>query len=294
MAAIIIGVMLFFLFRFFTKSIINDNDKIQSFEIRISVTLIIGFIALFVLTAIINDPSKAGFIAFMISLGVYFGFRNNKKVTNPDIPIKNQVENPTNIDSHKESSKAVEYDNQMLINEKLNESTITTTIDDIAKIAKPTKISFLQKINIFKTLSRKDNVIIGILIIFSIVLAIMYLNKDYWMTIFVSKQKNEEVSKEREFKRTNYNAKIKFENNRLYFNIEIFNKSFYSRRYETNIDIIFVDVNGYSLEKVRIKANDLIDNSNTYYYKDNLQSKPEIFLKIHNVEITFTENRLNH
>ncbi len=283
--AIIIGVMLFFLFRYYTMSFLENNDKKHSFGIRISVTIVFGFVSLLVLTATIADPSKAGFIAFMISLGVYLGFKKKTK----DAKLVNldqcQNDNPLVIEIQQVPVIDDGFENQLSANKH---STNTSEVDNAAE-----KISFLQKINIFRTLSGKDIIIIVALFVFSIVLVAVYFNRDYITTLFDIERINEEVLADREFKRTNYFAKIKYEDNRMYYNIEIYNKHFGFRANETNVDVIFVDVSGYSLEKIRIKASDLIKNDRTYYYKDNLQIKPEIFLKIHNIEITYTENQIN-
>lgn len=294
--AIIIGVMLFFLVRFFTRSVLENNDKRHSPGIRISATLISGFISLLVLIAATVEPSKAGFISFMISLGVYLGFIVKSKDTKEDNLDTKQIEGPWTIEVNKKAKRVDEINNQFTPDTSLiisNKPLSPIETDNTAELNIPARIPFLQKINIFKSLSSKDFIIITTLIIFLFLFATIYLNRVYITSFFDKEKVNEELSKDRTFKKDNYIAKIKFENNRLYFNIEIYNKSFYRRSSETNIDIIFVDFNGFSLEKVGIKASEMIRNDNTYYYKDNLPTKPEIFLKIHNIEVTFTENRSN-
>lgn len=286
--------MLFFLFRFFTKSVLGYNDNEHSSGLRLVVTFIIGFISLLVLTAITDDASKAGFISFMISLGVYLGFKDNIKVSRVDNLDKSKIENQP-IVTQQESAKVDELESQLLIKESSFESPRPVNIvkvDNSVEVTKPEKVTFLHKINIFRSLTSKDIIIIATLIVISILLVTMYFNRVHITSLFDKEKVNEDILKDRDFNRTNYNARIRFDNNRLYYNIEIYNKYFGYRPTETNIDVIFVDVSGYSLEKVRIKASDLIKKGKTYYYKDNLQTKPEIFLKIHDVEITYTTNRL--
>ncbi|MCC6864574.1 MAG: hypothetical protein IT280_00275 [Ignavibacteria bacterium] len=282
MAIVIIGILVFLLTRFFTKSALEYNDRMHSNGLRLASTFIIGIISLLILTAIFKDPTKTGFLTFMISLGVFFGFSNNTITAKKEIIDKVQIENKEEISYQPNKVSIEKLENKLSKSIPLNLST---------NMHKSDKISFLQKINIFNSLLRKDLVILITLIFVLSLSTLVYFNRGYLTSFFVKDKINEEILKEREFKRTNYNAKIKFENNRLYFNIEIYNKYFGRSADETNIDIIFVDISGYSLEKVRIKANDLIKNEGVYYYKDNLQTKPDIYQKISNVEITFNVNR---